>query len=160
MRSSSRRTRRRRSCALSGTSSSPRSTRSSRSSTDSSPGSRRSVGGRPARKGMNRYLLQGERIVLRVHEHWATLAEPTLSMIAALALAVALDASLAAGGEPVARAAWVLVLVLLGRLVWLTVEWYRSWFLATDKRLLLLYGVFTRRVAMMPLAKVTDMSYS
>ena len=40
------------------------------------------------------------------------------------------------------------------------VEWYTDWFVATNKRVLLTYGVFTRKVAMMPLMKVTDMSYN
>ena len=35
----------------------------------------------------------------------------------------------------------------------------RDWFVATDKRFLLFYGFIRRRVAMMPLLKVTDMTY-
>ena len=38
-------------------------------------------------------------------------------------------------------------------------QWRHDWFVATDKRLLLFYGFITRKVAMMPLMKVTDMSY-
>ena len=38
-------------------------------------------------------------------------------------------------------------------------EWRHDWFVATDKRLLLFYGFITRKVSMMPLIKVTDMSY-
>nr|WP_276612496.1 PH domain-containing protein [Kineococcus vitellinus] len=38
--------------------------------------------------------------------------------------------------------------------------WRNDWFMATDRRLLLTYGVFRRQVAMMPLSKVTDMSYN
>nr|WP_241744520.1 PH domain-containing protein [Cellulosimicrobium arenosum] len=38
-------------------------------------------------------------------------------------------------------------------------EWRNEWFVATDKRLLLLYGLITHKVAMMPLKKVTDMNY-
>ena len=48
---------------------------------------------------------------------------------------------------------------LVARLVWLVVEWRRNWFVATDKRLVLTYGIITRKIAMMPLAKVTDMSF-
>ena len=38
-------------------------------------------------------------------------------------------------------------------------DWHHNWFVATDKRLLLRYGIITHKVAMMPLIKVTDMSY-
>ena len=38
-------------------------------------------------------------------------------------------------------------------------DWRHDWFVATDKRLLLFYGFITQKVAMMPLIKVTDMSY-
>lgn len=112
------------------------------------------------RTGVDRYLLQGERLVLQVREHWIALAEPVATTVAAIALATGLDAVATKTTQAVGQAAWILVLVLMARLAILAFEWYHTWFVATDKRLLLLYGVVTRRVAMMPLAKVTDMSYS
>ncbi|MBE9925197.1 PH domain-containing protein, partial [Cellulosimicrobium cellulans] len=54
---------------------------------------------------------------------------------------------------------WWLWLILAARLVWKVFEWRNEWFVATDKRLLLLYGLITHKVAMMPLTKVTDMNY-
>jgi hypothetical protein len=45
-------------------------------------------------------------------------------------------------------------------MLWKVLEWRHDWFVATDKRLLLTYGLVTRKVAMMPLTKVTDMSYN
>ena len=50
-------------------------------------------------------------------------------------------------------------LILVVRLAWKLLEWRNEWFVATDKRLLMTYGLFTHRVAMMPLRKVTDMNY-
>ena len=44
-------------------------------------------------------------------------------------------------------------------LLWRVLNWRRDWFVATDKRFLLFYGFIRRRVAMMPLLKVTDMTY-
>ena len=44
-------------------------------------------------------------------------------------------------------------------MAWKLAEWRHDWFVATDKRLLLFYGFITRKVSMMPLMKVTDMSY-
>ena len=46
-----------------------------------------------------------------------------------------------------------------GWLVWRVLNWRRDWFVATDKRFLLFYGFIRRKVAMMPLLKVTDMTY-
>ena len=45
------------------------------------------------------------------------------------------------------------------RLLWCLLDWSHNWFVATDKRLLLRYGLISHKVAMMPLLKVTDMSY-
>ena len=41
-------------------------------------------------------------------------------------------------------------------LLWRVLNWRRDWFVATDKRFLLFYGFIRRKVAMMPLLKVTD----
>ncbi len=54
-------------------------------------------------------------------------------------------------------AGWV---VLLARLTWRVLEWREDWFVVTDRRPLMRTGLVTRRIAMMPLLKVTDMSYS
>jgi hypothetical protein len=44
-------------------------------------------------------------------------------------------------------------------LAWTWLNWRREWFVATDKRFLLFYGFIRRKVAMMPLTKVTDMTF-
>ena len=62
---------------------------------------------------------------------------------------------------PLARdVIWFAWLALGLRLMYKVFEWCTDWFVATNKRVILAYGVFTRRVAMMPLMKVTDMSYN
>ncbi len=51
---------------------------------------------------------------------------------------------------------WVLVLlVVLGAIF----QWWIDRFVLTNKRVMLVTGLLTRRVAMMPLARVTDMAY-
>jgi membrane protein YdbS with pleckstrin-like domain len=111
-------------------------------------------------RGIERYLLPSERRVVAVRRHWARLAEPALSTLSGLVVLFWLDHVLPLG-LPAARtvllAAWV---ALAGRLVWRTLEWREDWFVVTDRRLLMRSGLVTRRVAMMPLIKVTDMSYS
>ncbi len=54
---------------------------------------------------------------------------------------------------------WWIFFALLVRLLWRLLDWSHNWFVATDKRLLLRYGLISHKVAMMPLLKVTDMSY-
>ena len=111
-------------------------------------------------RGLERYLLPTERRVIAVRRHWARLAGPALSALGGLVVLMWLDQVLPLG-LPLARdlllAAWVL---LLARLTWRVLEWREDWFVVTDRRLLMRSGLVTRRVAMMPLIKVTDMSYS
>lgn len=109
---------------------------------------------------MRRYLLDGESIVTAVHQHWAKVAEPVASAVLGLVLVVWISSVAPAGLSRVADVLWWAWFVLVARMIWLLLQWRYDWFVATDKRLLLTYGLITRKVAMMPLAKVTDMSYS
>ncbi len=54
---------------------------------------------------------------------------------------------------------WGLWALLMLRLIWMSVNWAVDYFVITSERILLTSGVFTRSVAMMPLSKVTDMSF-
>ena len=58
--------------------------------------------------------------------------------------------------------ALVIWAVFLGILAWLSVQvyaWLEDYFVVTSQRLLLTTGIITRTVNMMPLTKVTDMSF-
>lgn len=55
--------------------------------------------------------------------------------------------------------AWWIVLVALGRIGWIIGEWWVERFIVTDQRVMLISGIITRKVAIMPLSKVTDMTY-
>jgi membrane protein YdbS with pleckstrin-like domain len=111
-------------------------------------------------RGLERYLLPSEQRVIAVRRHWSRLAEPILTALGALVLLLWLDQVLPLG-LPYLRelllAGWVALLV---RLTWRVLEWREDWFVVTDRRLLMRTGLVTRRVAMMPLIKVTDMSYA
>ena len=48
---------------------------------------------------------------------------------------------------------------MLANLIWKAVNWAVDYFVITSVRILLTSGLFTRSVAMMPLSKVTDMSF-
>ena len=115
---------------------------------------------RPRPGVLGRYLLDGERIVTAVHQHWAMVAEPVATVVAGLVLVLALDFYLPVGFGAVTNILWWAWFVLVARALWEALEWRHDWFVATDKRLILTYGLITQKVAMMPLAKVTDMSYN
>ena len=105
------------------------------------------------------YLLPGERVVAAVHQHWARVAEPLGTAVAGLAVALWVDSNITAATQFIATVVWLGFCFLAARAAWRVLEWRHDWFLATDKRLLLRYGLVTHKVAMMPLLKVTDMSY-
>ena len=109
---------------------------------------------------LDRYLLDGERLVTAVHQHWGKVAEPVGSALAGAALALWVDATIDDSLGLVSTLLWWVWFALLARAVYRVAEWRHDWFVATDKRLLLFYGFITRKVSMMPLSKVTDMSYS
>jgi hypothetical protein len=109
---------------------------------------------------LDRYLLDGERLVTAVHQHWGKVAEPVATALASGALALWVDATIPARFGLVSTLLWWAWFAVLGRTAYRIAEWRHDWFVATDKRLLLFYGFITRKVSMMPLSKVTDMSYN
>jgi membrane protein YdbS with pleckstrin-like domain len=52
--------------------------------------------------------------------------------------------------------AWAVLVAVVG---WHLLDWYFDRFVLTNKRVLLVEGIVTRKVGMMPLARVTDMAY-
>jgi hypothetical protein len=117
------------------------------------------MGPTPSRREIDRYLVDGERIVFAVHQHWGRVAEPVGSALAGLVLAGWLDATVAPELGALSTVAWWVWFALVARAAWKVVNWRHDWFIATDKRLLLFHGFITRRVPMMPMTKVTDMAY-
>ncbi len=109
--------------------------------------------------GLAPILLPGERLVTAVRAHWAKLAEPVATAALALAAAVWVDSNVTKSTQAVGTIFWWIFFALLVRLLWRLLDWSHNWFVATDKRLLLRYGLISHKVAMMPLLKVTDMSY-
>jgi len=115
---------------------------------------------RPRRSVLDRYLLDGERIVTASHQHWARIAIPVISVAAGLIVALILDSIMPASLSVLANLLWWGWFALIGWAVWELLKWRHDWFVATDKRLILTYGLVTAKVGMMPLTKVTDMSYT
>jgi membrane protein YdbS with pleckstrin-like domain len=109
---------------------------------------------------VNRYLLPHERQVISVHQHPAVLIRPIFWVLLGLAVAGWLSNSVAHGNTAVILVIWILWAILLLRLAWKVLEWSLTYFVITSQRLLLAKGFLIRRVDMMPLAKVTDMSFN
>ena len=108
---------------------------------------------------VNKYLLPHERQVVSVHQHPAVLIWPVFEVLIALAIAGWVSSSIAHGNDTVILVIWILWALLLLRLLWKVFEWSENYFVVTSQRLLLAEGFFTRTVNMMPLTKVTDMSF-
>jgi membrane protein YdbS with pleckstrin-like domain len=106
-----------------------------------------------------KYLLPNEELVGMVRRHPAVLLAPSAQAVAGLLAAFILSATVLRGHTGLIWIVWGLWGLLMLRLIWQVVNWAVDYFVITSKRILLTSGVFTRSVAMMPLSKVTDMSF-
>jgi Bacterial PH domain len=106
----------------------------------------------------SRYLLPTERVEIQIRRHWAVLAGDTVQTILLLVLGVLLARVLDSVDLAQMVAVYFCVFVV-ARWAWKLVDWNHEVLIVTDKRLLLLTGIFTRNVAIMPLVKVTDLTF-
>ena len=109
---------------------------------------------------VERYLLPTERPVITTRRHWAMIAEPVASSVLAVLVAGWGVVQVGDGFPLLVNVITLAAVAVLLRMLWKLYEYRRDWFVVTDERLLLTYGIVTRRVAIMPLTKVTDMSYN
>jgi uncharacterized membrane protein YdbT with pleckstrin-like domain len=95
-----------------------------------------------------------------VRRHPAVLLRPVAEVFGGLIIAGLLSRLLGntASGEALVIVWWAWLLLLV-RFVWKVAEWSVDYFVVTSKRMLLTTGLITRKVDMMPLGKVTDMSF-
>ncbi|WP_319459115.1 PH domain-containing protein [Micromonospora sp. RTP1Z1] len=107
-----------------------------------------------------RYLFPTERFRGEWKRHWIYIAKPLVVGIAATFVLGYLSGFLA--GRDVGTLTTVAVLlwfVVIGWVAWQVAEWWYNRFILTNKRVMVVDGIITRRVAMMPLVRVTDMKY-
>jgi uncharacterized membrane protein YdbT with pleckstrin-like domain len=113
---------------------------------------------RRASKDVQKYLLPDERAVVATRRHWAVLIEPTAKFLPVFL----------AGG-------WLLVfdpdnkvtssaglLVIVGSLVYFGLrvgEWWMRHFIVSTRRVLLTSGVIVRTVTLLPLRRITDLTW-
>ncbi|MEO6021173.1 MAG: PH domain-containing protein [Knoellia sp.] len=110
---------------------------------------------------LERYLVPGERVVAVVRQHWFSQVRPAAACVGLLFVATFVEAEAphTRSGAAVANFFWYAALTGGVYLLWRFLNWRHDWFIATDKRFLLFYGFIRRKVAMMPLTKVTDMTF-
>lgn len=102
------------------------------------------------------FLLPDEEVVVASNKHWVVIAEPVLTCVLSFALVVWVNVSTGSAGGDVFWWVWFAIVL---RTAWCLLEWRRTWFIATDQRFLKITGMVVRKVAMMPLKKVTDITY-
>ena len=115
--------------------------------------------GDTAPASVNRYLLPHEHQVITVRMHPAMLLGPIALVLGGLVVAGLLSGSVAHGNGAALDIIWLLWGFRPLRLIWRVANWSVDYFVVTSQRMLLTTGIFTRKVAMMPLVKVTDMSF-
>ena len=108
---------------------------------------------------VNKYLLPHEHQVITVRKHPAVLLRPISLTLFGLVVAAVISTTVARHNADVVGFVWIVWAVLLVWLAYKVWEWSQDYFIVTSRRMLLATGVVTRKVAMMPLVKVTDMSF-
>ncbi|HEX6969803.1 MAG TPA: PH domain-containing protein [Micromonosporaceae bacterium] len=107
-----------------------------------------------------RYLFPTERYRGEWRRHWTYLAVPIAVGIAATFVLGYLSGFLAGRDQgSLTTAAVIAWLAIMGWVGWRFLDWHFDRFVLTNKRVMVINGIITRNVAMMPLARVTDMKY-
>jgi uncharacterized membrane protein YdbT with pleckstrin-like domain len=109
---------------------------------------------------VNKYLLPHERQVISTHQHPAVLIKPIFFLLLGLAIAGFVSNEFTHDNGTAILVIWLLWVVLLLWFLWKLVDWLRTYFVITSQRLILASGFLQRKVDMMPLTKVTDMSFN
>ena len=108
-----------------------------------------------------RYVGEGEEAVLEVRHHPFTLLRPGLAALAAIVVASVLGALLSwdDGDDFIDTVLGLVAIFFVARFAWKALVWWFDRVVVTDKRIFEVSGILTRKVASMPLEKVTDMTY-
>jgi len=112
-----------------------------------------------APRDSDEYLLDTERRVIRVRMHWACLAWDIFETVALLAVAVMVSYLLPPSLWLVQNILWYAALFVLLRFTYAVLSWWVERIVVTDKRMMMTTGIITTKVLMMPIGKVTDLTY-
>ncbi|GAA1805377.1 hypothetical protein GCM10009835_25410 [Planosporangium flavigriseum] len=109
---------------------------------------------------VQRYLFPTEKFRGEWRRHWIELGrEIVIGVVATLIMGYAtgyMARHNVPTGVSIVILVWLAVLFVLG---WRVCDWWFDRFILTNKRVMVVSGIVTRKVAMMPLLRVTDMKY-
>ena len=108
---------------------------------------------------VGRYLFDSERYCGEWRRHWIYVARWTLLGALSPFLVGYLVGAINDNSNAIVKVVLVLWIGLLLFVGYKLMDWYYDRFVLTDKRVMVVGGIATRRVGMMPLARVTDMAY-
>jgi uncharacterized membrane protein YdbT with pleckstrin-like domain len=109
---------------------------------------------------LEKVLGQNEKIVFATRQHWLVIWRPiVVSMILATLVVVAAIA-LAPATVGVSLLGLVLLVLPLGRIVMVVLDWINEEYIVTNRRIIQTEGVFNKRVADSSLEKVNDVVMS
>jgi uncharacterized membrane protein YdbT with pleckstrin-like domain len=111
-----------------------------------------------APREIDEYLLPTERRVIRVRQHWAVMLNHVTST-ALFLLACVIGERLLPDSVLIDNLAFYLALVAVLRFTVITLLWWVERIVITDKRVMLAQGIITHNLGMMPLGKVTDLTF-
>ena len=111
-----------------------------------------------APREIDEYLLPTERRVIRVRMHWAVMAKNIVFTGLFLLLMIIAQTYLP-GSALVDNLTFYLALSAILRFTLQTILWWTERIVITDKRVMLAQGIVTHNVGMMPLSKVTDLTF-
>ncbi len=110
----------------------------------------------------NEYLIASERRVIRVRRHWAYLLRVTAETVGIVVAWFLLSRLIGQMGDDLWWAQtllWYAVAAAVLRFAYHVLEWWIEVIVVTDKRFMLATGLIITKISMMPITKVTDMSY-
>ena len=108
---------------------------------------------------VGKYLLPHEQEVITVRKHPAVLLAPVAWVVLGLIVAALLSETLFRHSSTLTLIVWILWGLVFLRLLWAAANWAVDYFVITSHRFIETSGLFARNVAMMPMGKVTDMTF-
>ena len=107
---------------------------------------------------IGKYLLPNEQQIIAIRQHPVVLIGPSVLALAGAVIAGVLTATVLKGSETFLIVVWIVCLMLIVRMIWRAIDWSAAFFVVTSERLLLFSGALTKKISMLPLVRVTDMS--
>jgi len=109
------------------------------------------------------YLLPTERRVIRVRRHWAYLTRVMMETLLVLVVTIGLSSLVAGAGDDawlLQTIFWYTAVAAVIRFASHVLEWWVERVVVTDKRFMITSGILETKISLMPITKVTDMSYT